>query len=142
MERKSDAKREGGMTQEFIELKGSRTLKLDGQRFGQLIALGPIARHKIRGIVWICQCDCGHETKAFARDLVKGNRRSCGCIHERISQFWIEKQAALETFAAAGMEASGIAKRLGTTKNAVIGRCHRTGVKLNPKNELPSRRAA
>lgn len=41
-----------------------------------------------------------------------------------------ERQADLERLAAEGLSASLIGARLGATRNAIIGRCFRTGVKL------------
>lgn len=45
--------------------------------------------------------------------------------------FWTyEKQLTLETLARCGLSSALIAERLGTTRNAIIGRAHRTDVIL------------
>ena len=62
----------------------SRALNLHGRRFGLLVALYPSADEKgnRRGVKWVCVCDCGVEKKAFAKDLVVGDVKSCGCATE------------------------------------------------------------
>lgn len=46
--------------------------------------------------------------------------------------FWDDHQADLERWAAEGLTGSQIAERLGVTRNAVMGRAHRSGVTLVP----------
>ncbi len=46
-----------------------------GQRFGMLVAIGPINGGKF----WLCNCDCGGTTRASKWHLLHGRRRSCGC---------------------------------------------------------------
>lgn len=54
---------------------------LTGQRFGRLVALEPTDARSYGGsTVWRCQCDCGEETLAAARQLVTGMKKSCGCL--------------------------------------------------------------
>jgi Uncharacterized protein conserved in bacteria len=48
---------------------------------------------------------------------------------------WKARQPDLERMAAEGMTGSQIAAALGTTRNAVLGRAHRTGVVLPETNE-------
>ena len=31
------------------------------------------------GIIWLCTCDCGNTTKAYASKLRKSHKKSCGC---------------------------------------------------------------
>lgn len=62
---------------EFIEL--SKFAKnIANQRFGRLIALGPVGRID-RDILWLCQCDCGNTLSVRCTSLRKGNTSSCGC---------------------------------------------------------------
>ena len=56
-----------------------RKIDLTGQRFGQLVVLKDIGRK--RGLVfWLCQCDCGKQTKVISNNLRTGNTKSC---HDR-----------------------------------------------------------
>jgi hypothetical protein len=48
----------------------------------------------------------------------------------RTSSFWLANQASLEMLAAEGLTASEIGKRLGISRDAVLGRCRRTGVPM------------
>lgn len=54
---------------------------LTGQRFGRLVCLEPtLERTTDGGVMWHCRCDCGAECLAAARQLVTGNKKSCGCL--------------------------------------------------------------
>jgi hypothetical protein len=55
-------------------------LDLTGQRFGRLVAVEMVDRH--RGAKWLCKCDCGRLHKAAAKYLRNGSLVSCGCIQE------------------------------------------------------------
>lgn len=48
-----------------------------GQRFGKLVALGPVA-HSRYGTLWLCQCDCGNTVTILGTNL-RNVQRSCGC---------------------------------------------------------------
>lgn len=52
---------------------------LTGQRFGKLTALYRTNEQKNSSYIWVCQCDCGKETKVSSNALLSGNSRSCGC---------------------------------------------------------------
>ena len=66
----------------FIELH-PRTEDLTRRRFGRLVVLGPIERvHYGKGstqIKWLCECDCGTQTRVYAQCLRRGESKSCGC---------------------------------------------------------------
>jgi hypothetical protein len=53
---------------------------ITGQRFGRLIALGPVGRNRHGNLLWICRCDCGNETTVSAITLRAEHTRSCGCL--------------------------------------------------------------
>lgn len=57
----------------------SKALKLEGRRFGHLVALEP-AGTKHRERLWRCICDCGKEKIARQGDLRAGDTKSCGCL--------------------------------------------------------------
>lgn len=50
-----------------------------GKRFGRLtvVALHGVKRHHAQ---WLCKCDCGLTTLAYAYQLNSGNKKSCGCL--------------------------------------------------------------
>lgn len=54
---------------------------LTGRRFGRLVCLEPMrGRTETGGLIWRCRCACGQECAAPARQLVTGNKKSCGCL--------------------------------------------------------------
>lgn len=52
-------------------------MNLEGQKFGRLTAIAPLAAYH-----WICQCDCGNITSPHAQSLVRGLAQSCGCLYQ------------------------------------------------------------
>lgn len=61
---------------------------LTGRRFGKLVAVENVGAHRVykpngrvksTSQVWLCRCDCGRESRAFAQNLRSGNSASCGC---------------------------------------------------------------
>lgn len=51
-----------------------------GLRYGRLVVLGRVGSYK-NDFKWRCLCDCGNTTVALGCNLVKGNTKSCGCLH-------------------------------------------------------------
>ena len=67
----------------FIDIS-PRAEDLTGRRFGRLVALGPLERvpkAKFAQLLWLCQCDCGKQSRVYARALKSGDSRSCGCLN-------------------------------------------------------------
>lgn len=58
----------------------SRGKKLEGLRFGKLVALRIYGRHHTGQNLWVCKCDCGNIKNVTASRLIKGDTRSCGCL--------------------------------------------------------------
>lgn len=65
-----------------------RRIDVRGQRFGRLTAIEPVPVKRIRKngrvdneIKWLCSCECGMTTMAYATDLINGRKQSCGCLH-------------------------------------------------------------
>lgn len=56
---------------------------LSGQRFGQLVVLGPSDQRANGFIVWDCQCDCGNKKGVTTPNLTSGRTKSCGCAKVR-----------------------------------------------------------
>ena len=57
---------------------------LTGQRFGKLLAIGPIDKDKWGEFVWLCACDCGGIVKARGSSLTGNHTKSCGCIKKTL----------------------------------------------------------
>lgn len=56
-------------------------LDLTSRRFGKLVCLAPSDRPDKQGRTqWLCQCDCGRQCLAGTQQLVKGYKKSCGCL--------------------------------------------------------------
>ncbi len=58
----------------------SRGYDLKGKRFTRLMAVKPLEKRKNGSVVWLCQCDCGKTAEITAKELVNGNKKSCGCL--------------------------------------------------------------
>jgi len=60
-----------------------RQRDLSGQRFGSLTALNPTDDRDLKGTtIWKCRCDCGKETAVSLTQLVRGEKKSCGCLEK------------------------------------------------------------
>lgn len=55
---------------------------LTGQRYGCLVCLEPTqGRSEYDGtVVWRCKCDCGNTCLASCGQLMRGYKKSCGCL--------------------------------------------------------------
>jgi hypothetical protein len=53
-----------------------RFIDLTGQTFNRLTATKRIGRTSL----WRCKCQCGAETSARTHELLKGYKKSCGCL--------------------------------------------------------------
>lgn len=54
---------------------------LTGRRFGKLLVLEPTdLRGRGGALIWRCRCDCGNETLAVSTQLLRGYKKSCGCL--------------------------------------------------------------
>lgn len=51
---------------------------MTGQKFGLLTVVGRDGSEK-SGARWLCVCECGGTTTACRSNLVRGNKKSCGC---------------------------------------------------------------
>jgi len=59
---------------------------LTGRRFSRLVVVGPVERRPVgrKGhlrLFWLCQCDCGLQTRLEKSKLTGGWTKSCGCLH-------------------------------------------------------------
>lgn len=55
--------------------------QLTGKRFGRLLVVRENGRGPKGGVAWLCKCDCGKEVTVDGYALVRGNNKSCGCLH-------------------------------------------------------------
>ncbi len=53
---------------------------ITGLRSGKLVALEPTEKRANGCVVWRCQCDCGREAEVSMDALVRGWKKSCGCM--------------------------------------------------------------
>lgn len=51
---------------------------ISGLRFGELVAIRPIAERRNNQIVWECACDCGNTAYVPSGHLIRGSTKSCG----------------------------------------------------------------
>lgn len=77
---------------------------LRGKRFGKLTVLKPTDARSLSGdMIWICQCDCGKSTEAASSLLLRGGKKSCGCLAKPPRKDWIGKRfGRLEVISYAG----------------------------------------
>lgn len=60
-----------------------RKYDLTGKIFGKLTVIKDSGeRSKSRSRIWLCECNCGNETKVVASSLIDGKTKSCGCIQK------------------------------------------------------------
>lgn len=57
-----------------------RELDLSGEKFGMLTAVKKVGKINGVGVIWECVCECGNMTTAKASVLIRGKKRSCGCL--------------------------------------------------------------
>lgn len=56
-----------------------RAVNLLGRRFGNRTIIARCENSTNGGSVWLCRCDCGVESRAYAANLRAGSAGSCGC---------------------------------------------------------------
>lgn len=72
---------------------------ISGQRFGNLVAVMPIARKgRHRAIVWLWQCDCGKQIKRISSDIKRGHQKSCGCMRKEYVSRAVRKEHGVAAF--------------------------------------------
>lgn len=71
------------MQPQYITLT-RRAKDITGQRFGRLVALGPVGHTPGRNAIWLCQCDCGNTTTVNNVALRAKQSQSCGCLSRQV----------------------------------------------------------
>lgn len=64
---------------------------LTGARYGRLTAIAHIGRHKKKGQLWLCRCECGSVSQHNSRHLLQGLTRSCGCLRRETTRALFSK---------------------------------------------------
>lgn len=66
--------------------KYEKSVGLEGQRFGKLVAIEMIPadeeHHETR---YLCQCDCGNQITVRSAILKNGTKTHCGCVRHKVS---------------------------------------------------------
>lgn len=66
-----------------------------GRTFGRLTVIEVFERRRTTGDHrYLCRCTCGNPTVGSRSSLVRGQKKSCGCLAEEQRQRWIESRAA------------------------------------------------
>lgn len=73
------------------------TLKIDGMRFGRLVALEKIGSVK-KKVIWRFQCDCGNTIDLAATFAKQGHTQSCGCLRVEASRESVARDIAGQRF--------------------------------------------
>lgn len=61
------------------EYNENKQKNLVGQRFDRLLVIEKLPWRDNRSL-YLCSCDCGESREVDQKDLIKGRRKSCGCI--------------------------------------------------------------
>lgn len=61
------------------------SLDLTNKKFGRLVAIEIVKKHKKYGNYWKCICECGNTTVVIANNLNKKHTTSCGCLQSEIA---------------------------------------------------------
>jgi hypothetical protein len=104
-----------------------RPRDLTGQTFGLLTALRPTAERRGDGVVvWLCRCACGRQARATSADLLRGGKRSCGCLPRGPGRGWrkdpakaARRLAQARALRAQGLSLAEVGRRLGVSKQRV-----------------------
>lgn len=80
---------------------------LTGRRFGRLVACRPTEQRGNGGeVLWLCRCDCGKQVAVSGVRLVRGDKKSCGCLrHPQLKQLKGRRFGRLVVTAYAGKQA-------------------------------------
>lgn len=57
-----------------------------GQQFGNLTVVQLVGKNKFRNNIWECECICGKHIYVQTKDLISGEKQSCGCDKSPMSK--------------------------------------------------------
>lgn len=61
---------------------GAKPENITGNIYGKLTVIKLVETGRL-GAKWLCSCECGKETTAWAYKLKAGRKKSCGCLWRR-----------------------------------------------------------
>lgn len=61
----------------------SKRIDLTGNKFGELTVLKERPERLRKEKAWICKCSCGKDTVATQGQLLRGVKKSCGCLRKK-----------------------------------------------------------
>lgn len=62
-----------------------RAHDLVGKRFGRLVVEAFWGHDRFEKRLWLCRCDCGKAATPSGNRLLRGDTRSCGCLHDELA---------------------------------------------------------
>lgn len=62
-------------------IKDTSSVDISGNRYGRLTAIS-FSRKVNKKYYWLCKCDCGNTKEVRKDQLISGNVKSCGCLHD------------------------------------------------------------
>ncbi len=71
-----------GQREAAVATGRKKAIDLTGRRFGRLLAIRATGERRGGGLVWLCICKCGCETKVRSYCLRSGGTKSCGCLQQ------------------------------------------------------------
>ena len=84
--RNGSARSCGCLSKEMLSKNHYRRIDLTGRVFGRLTVKkynDTVGKERKRAR-WLCQCDCGKTCVIRANNLLRGNTKSCGCLHDDV----------------------------------------------------------
>ena len=62
-----------------------------GDKFGLLTAIEPTDKPVVKGVAWLCKCDCGNYIEIASYLLYREDVHSCGCLRKEIAKEKLKK---------------------------------------------------
>lgn len=64
---------------------------ISGKKFPHFKAIRPTGDKKGTQSMWLCQCECGNLFEASISNIMRGDTKSCGCLHKKVATEQITK---------------------------------------------------
>lgn len=64
-----------------------RFIDLTKRKFGRLVVAEYAGKDRWGTSLWLCLCNCGKEKIIRSHNLLSGNTKSCGCLHDEGNNF-------------------------------------------------------
>jgi hypothetical protein len=72
-------------------IEENRNKNMIGRVFGKLTVLNKSERKSSQGSVWNCKCECGGFKEVLRQNLLRGDTKSCGCLHKNRKKECVDK---------------------------------------------------